>query len=198
MEILQLNTFSRDEADYQLNVPSIWPALGQGAAILLVGVGFAALAAQALGTAGGSAIRLAWAALCFLGGLFAVVTAANRFRHATSILSYWTGSGPLRESTGSCRLQQRTDGIWGMQLSFGETTAAELAAPAHSAVTDPTLFFRLDEAEVAELTRVLDPEQTVNVRWMDLPDAVGGPLLLRMEKTELAAEEDAEIELLAA
>lgn len=212
MKIEERTPFSPRDQDFQLDVPSFWPALGQGMVILVAGIGLAALAATAIGGETTSPLRYAGGALFFLGGLFAVVAAANRFRHATSIIGYWTGTGPLRESTGTCRVQQRPDGIWGIRLSFVDSldSEAEFLEILSSgdldsgpdtptpALTDPALFFRHDEAEVAELTRIFDPEQAVSVRWMDLPAAVGGPFLLHMQKTSVAFNEDAEAELLAA
>jgi hypothetical protein len=124
-----------------------------------------------------------WLALILgMASCFASVLIASGFGiRLFVILSHRMGWPAILESEGPCRLVQDAPGLWGlrMDLSEGRTPGPSWPCDAgHSSVASCCLFFRLDEAAAGTVSHLTSPDETLVVRWLDLPFAAGGPTLL--------------------
>jgi len=200
--------FVHESRGLTLSAPSPWTACAAAIACLLLAVLFAT--ATAIGLRGqappwGSGhelanlpLRVLLAAVGLACGCSAVVLAAAYLDRMGNLLRLRLRLIPVVESEGPCRLVQEGPDRWGLELALdgddGAATARHvieeaLGTPRHPWEPGPAhcrLFFRLDEADVARLSRIFHPDEELRLQWADLPLHSGGPTLLGVRT---AAEE---------
>jgi hypothetical protein len=198
--------FVHESRKFELDAPSPWTALLAGAlggALAVVFAGTAAVGLQGSippwGSGGIEIASLSLRVLCASTGLIcgvaAIVLAAAYYKRAENLLRLRLRMIPILESEGPCRLVQEAPHRWGLELSLDPLHTAH---PAHALIAETRgsrghpwepgpahcrLFFRLDEAEVAALSRIFHPDEELRLRWADLPLHSGGPTLLRVQTT---------------
>lgn len=124
---------------------------------------------------------------CFLSVLVASGYGIRLF----AVLSHRMGWHPIMESEGPCHLVQDGLDLWGLQMEL--STGADPCVP-WPLTTDRLslatchLFFRLDEAAAGAVSHLTSPDESLVVRWLDLPLALGGPTLLEV-RSPLREEE---------
>lgn len=98
-----------------------------------------------------------------------------------AIFSHRMGWPPVLESEGPCRLVQDAPGLWGLRMELSERRISSIPEPlGHDAPSPCCLLFRLDEAGAGAVSHLTSPDESLVVRWLDLPLAVGGPALLEV------------------
>jgi hypothetical protein len=184
----------------ELSAPSPWTACAAAVACLALAALFATATAIGLrgqappwgsGIAFGSLpLRVLLGAIGLACGCSSIVLAAAYLDRMGNLLRLRLRLIPIVDSEGPCRLVQEAPNRWGLELSLDPTgssnPARELIADAFGPARYPwepgpahcRLFFRLDEADVARLSRVFDPDEELQLRWADLPLHSGGPTLL--------------------
>ena len=183
-----------------LGAPSPWTACAAAVACLLLALLFAT--ATAIGLRGqappwGSGheianipFRVLLAAIGLACGCSAIVLTAAYLDRMGNLLKLRLRLIPVMESEGPCRLVQEGPDRWGLELALDGNDSASparhvieeaLGAPRYPWEPGPAhcrLFFRLDEADVARLSRIFDPDEELRLQWADLPLHSGGPTLL--------------------
>jgi hypothetical protein len=174
------------------------PGLGPPLIGFLVGLMLAILfgGAAALTQAGGlprHAMSLPWKGhdevrwfVFVVGGVncfLSVLVASGYGIRLLAILSHRMGWHPIMESEGPCRLVQDEPGLWGLQMELSSGADPGVAWPLTPARLPPVschLFFRLDEGAAGAVSHLTSPDESLVVRWLDLPIAFGGPTLLEV------------------
>ncbi|MEZ4652239.1 MAG: hypothetical protein R3E12_01150 [Candidatus Eisenbacteria bacterium] len=138
----------------------------------------------------GLSLRVLLASVGLACGVAATVLAAAYLKRAEQLVRLKLRMIPILETEGPCRLVQEAPNRWGLELSLDP---AQSSHPARELIQEATvgrqypwepgpahcrLFFRLDEADVAELSRIFHPDEELRLRWADLPLHAGGPTLL--------------------
>lgn len=184
----------------ELSPPSPWTACAAAIACLALAALFATATAIGLrgqappwgsGIAFGSLpLRVLLGAIGLACGCSSIVLAAAYLDRMGNLLRLRLRLIPTVESEGPCRLVQEAPNRWGLELSLDPNDSSN---PARELIVDALgtsrypwepgpahcrLFFRLDEADVARLSRIFDPDEELQLRWADLPLHSGGPTLL--------------------
>lgn len=117
------------------------------------------------------------------GCLASVIVASGFGIKLFTILTHRMGWPPIRESEGACRLVQDSTGRWALRMELSERRIPDAPwahNPGSVAPTSCELLFRLDEAAAGAVSHLTNPDETLIVRWLDLPPLVGGPVLLEV------------------
>ncbi|MCA9758040.1 MAG: hypothetical protein KDA27_19765 [Candidatus Eisenbacteria bacterium] len=177
---------------YDLEIPSAGPRFASAGLLICY-----ALAAAALAAVGWSGTAPTWVSasplptgirwvLLALGGIHAlhgVVLASEQIQRGWALLGQKAGAFAVLESAGPCRLIQCGE-EWDLHLAL---TQAPIWSELDEGREREGLYFRLDESDVAKIARLFDPGEEVAIRWLDLPDSLGGPTLLGL-RTALREE----------
>ncbi|MEZ4648470.1 MAG: hypothetical protein R3E97_06695 [Candidatus Eisenbacteria bacterium] len=177
---------------YDLGIPSAGPRFASAG--LFVGYALAAAALAAVGWSGAApswisatplptGIRLVLLALGGIHALHGVVLASEQIQRGWALLGQHAGAFTVLESAGPCRLIQNGK-EWDLHLAL---TEAPIWSELDEGRERDGLYFRLDESDVAEIARLFDPGEEVAIRWVDLPEPLGGPTLLGL-RTALREE----------
>jgi hypothetical protein len=179
---------------YTLDPPRVGPPMTG----FLVGLGLAFLfgAVATLALAGGifrRQVNLPWQGhdevrwfVLVIGAvncLASVLVASGYGIKLFAILSHRMGWHAVMESQGPCRLVQDAPGLWGLLMELTSGHDPGVPWPLTSEQMAPAschLFFRLDEAAAGAISHLTSPDESLVVRWLDLPIAAGGPTLLQV------------------
>ncbi len=190
--------FMHESRRLELSPPSPWTAGAAAVACLALAALFATATAtglrgQAPPWGAGAEIaslpfRVLLASIGLACGCSAIVLAAAYLDRMRNLLRLRLRFIPIVESEGPCRLVQEAPDRWGLELSLdsNRTDQARELLSASGASAYPwepgpahcRLFFRLDEADAARLSRLFDPDEELHLQWADLPLHSGGPTLL--------------------
>jgi hypothetical protein len=192
--------FVHESRGLTLSAPSPWTACAAAIACLLLALLFAT--ATAIGLRGqappwGSGheianipFRVLLGAIGLACGCSAIVLTAAYLDRMGNLLKLRLRLIPVMESEGPCRLVQEGPDRWGLELALDRNDDGSparhvieeaLETPRYPWEPGPAhcrLFFRLDEADVARLSRIFDPDEELRLQWADLPLHSGGPTLL--------------------
>lgn len=168
---------------HELRVAGPAPRFFASVLLLLASLAFAALAA--VGWSGEApawisasplpaGVRWLLLGIGAVHALYLAILASEQGQRGWTLLAHRAGAFPVLESVGPSRLVQ-AGSVWGLHVGIAENPLwSELPRVA----TPGGLFFALEEADVAELSRLFDPGDEVCVQWIDLPPSAGGPTLL--------------------
>lgn len=118
-----------------------------------------------------------------INGFLSILIASAFGLKSWNILSHRLGWHPIMESEGPCRLVQDAPDLWGLQMELDSGFDPGVPwplTPDRKAATTCHIFFRLDEAAAGAVSHLFSPGETLQVRWLDLPIASGGPTLLEI------------------
>lgn len=118
-----------------------------------------------------------------VNGFVSILIASAFGMKGWTILGHRLGWHAVMESEGPCRLVQDAPGLWGLQMELDTGVDPGVPwplTPDRDAAATCHLFFRLDEAAAGAVSHLFSPGEALQVRWLDLLLASGGPTLLEV------------------
>jgi hypothetical protein len=145
--------------------------------------------------------RAALIVVGFFNLVVALLVALGFGNRALNLLGYRLGWVSVRETEGACLVVEEHPGVWELCLDLDAPAEEErIAAVAGDAVSGPrsvplgepgwarVLRFRMDEGAAATVCRLFNPGERLRLRWLDLPPAAGGAVLLEVRSPARARQ----------